>query len=141
MFDEPQGAGLGAAGNWSDSPEAGGESTVGVVAAQLGVAGLVLYVGLFLGMIGSLVAVAWRRRGPVSDVALVVGGALLGLFVMSFVSESASGLLGNAPYFIFAGWLLAISLSVVDRVRFQWGPLENGMQLDEVPVPGDTSSR
>ena len=148
MLEEPLGAGLGAAGNWSDAPEAGGESTVGVVAAQLGIAGLVLYVAFFGLAVTSLVAVAWRKAGPLSDVALVLTGALLGLFLVSFVSESASGLLGNAPYFIFAGWLLATTLPAVERVRLGALPRHASTgdggelsPLDAPPPSGDTISR
>jgi hypothetical protein len=118
MLEKPIGLGLGAAGNWSDAPEAGGESGVGVIAAQLGVAGFLLYIGFFVTAISGLVLVAWRWVGPMSDVALVLAGAMLGLCLMSFVSESASGLLGNAPYFIFAGWMLAMALPATERLRF-----------------------
>jgi hypothetical protein len=142
MLDDPLGAGLGAAGNWSDAPEAGGESGVGVIAAQLGVAGFFLYVGFFLAAAGGLVAVAWRNAGPLGDVALVIGGAMLGLFLMSFVSESASGLLGNAPYFIFAGWMFALALPVAERLRFVSlrSPLSRELALDPSSRQGDTST-
>jgi len=122
MLDEPLGVGLGGAGNWSDAPEAGGESTVGVVAAQLGAPGLLLYVGFYLGVIGALVAAACRSSGPWSDVGLVVGGALFGLFLISFISESSLGLLGNASYFIFAGWILAIASGTVHGLKAAWLP-------------------
>jgi hypothetical protein len=130
MVDKPLGDGLGAAGNWSDAPEAGGESGVGVIAAQLGVTGFLLYAAFFITTVLGLIVVAWRRTGPMGDVALVLAGAMLGLFLMSFVSESASGLLGNAPYFIFAGWTFALALPAVDRFRFvvlpDAGPDESG---------------
>jgi hypothetical protein len=102
-----------------------------------------LYVGFFVAAIAGLVLAAWRRAGPMSDVALVLAGAMLGLFLMSFVSESASGLLGNAPYFIFAGWMLALALPVSDRLRFGAfagsGPGESA--LDASRAHGDTNSR
>jgi hypothetical protein len=143
MIDRPLGLGLGAAGNWSDAPEAGGESGVGVIAAQLGVAGFLLYVGFFIAAISGLVLAAWRRVGPMSDVALVLAGAMLGLCLMSFVSESASGLLGNAPYFIFAGWMLAMAVPTVERLKFIALPgiRSTDVALDASPAHGDTNSR
>jgi hypothetical protein len=120
MLKKPLGLGLGEAGNWSDAPEAGGESTVGVVAAQLGVPGLLMYVALHLTIIATLVTAAWRRSGPLSDVSLVLAGALFGLFIVSFVSESSLGLLGNAPYFIFAGWVIASVSGSVQGLRARW---------------------
>jgi hypothetical protein len=143
MIDKPLGLGLGAAGNWSDAPEAGGESGVGVIAAQLGVAGFLLYVGFFVTAISGLVLVAWRRAGPMSDVALALAGAMLGLCLMSFVSESASGLLGNAPYFIFAGWMLALAAPAVERLRFIAFPDVRApdLALDASHAHGDTNSR
>ena len=40
---------------------------------------------------------------------------MLGLFIVSWVSESASGLLGNAFYFLFAGWALALASPATRR--------------------------
>jgi hypothetical protein len=122
MIEEPLGAGLGAAGNWSDAPEAGGESAVGVVAAQTGVPGLLAYVAFYAAAIGAMIAVAWRRSGAQTDLSLVLAGALFGLFIVSFVSESAFGLLGNAPYFIFTGWMLAVAVPAAQRVRLSVFP-------------------
>ncbi len=146
MLDEPLGAGLGAAGNWSDAPEAGGESTIGVVAAQTGVPGLLLYVGFYAAIIAALVSAAWKRSGPLSDLSLVLAGALFGLFAISFVSESALGLLGNAPYFIFAGWMLAIVSPAVIRPTFTALPATRSRTspssaVDGPARPGDTSTR
>ena len=120
MLEKPLGLGLGEAGNWSDAPEAGGESTVGVVAAQLGFPGLLMYVALYLTTIATLVTAAWRRSGPLSDVSLVLAGALFGLFIVSFVSESSLGLLGNAPYFIFTGWVIASVSGSVQGLGVRW---------------------
>jgi len=143
MIERPLGLGLGAAGNWSDAPEAGGESGVGVIAAQLGVAGFLLYVGFFVTLVAGLVRVAWASIGPMSDVALVLGGAMLGLFLTSFVSESASGLLGNAPYFIFAGWMIALATPMASNIRFALlpGRVGDAPLLDASAAHGDTSSR
>ena len=47
MLTRPLGRGLGATGNWSRTPGSTSESTVGVIAAQLGIAGFALYSGFF----------------------------------------------------------------------------------------------
>jgi hypothetical protein len=122
MLDQPLGRGLGAAGNWSREPGAGNESTVGVIAAQLGVVGFALFVGFFLTVIASLVASAWRQSGLRSDIPFVLAGAMFGLFIVSWVSESASGLLGNAFYLLFAGWALTLAMPAVERLQFRLAP-------------------
>jgi len=128
MLREPLGAGLGAAGGWSAAPEAGRESTVGTVAAQLGLPGFLLFLAFFFGLVASLVRAGLDRRegGLAADVALALAGALFGLFIVSWFSESASGLLGNAFYFLFAGWALALAAPAARRPRFQWLPGEAG---------------
>jgi len=123
MVDQPLGAGLGAAGGWSAAPEAGRESSVGTVAAQLGLPGFILFLAFYLGLVASLVAASARSEGgPAGDIALALAGALFGLFIVSWFSESASGLLGNAFYFLFAGWALALAAPAVRRPCFQWLP-------------------
>jgi hypothetical protein len=122
MVDSPLGRGLGETGNWGRTVGAGNESTVGVIAAQLGVIGFVLYAGFFAAVIISLVVAAWQRTGLWSDLPLVLAGAMLGLFIVSWVSESASGLLGNAFYLLFAGWALALATSTTDRLRWRLLP-------------------
>jgi hypothetical protein len=126
MREEPLGAGLGAAGGWSRAPEVGGESTVGTVAAQLGVPGLVLWLAFHLALITSLTQAALHlRRGRQSlwsNLLLALAGALLALSVVAWFSESASGLLGNALYFLFAGWAISAVAPTVSRLHFQWLP-------------------
>jgi hypothetical protein len=142
MVDAPLGRGLGATGNWGRTVGAGNESTVGVVAAQLGIVGFVLYVGFFGAVIVSLTSAAWRRTGLWSDLPLVLAGAMLGLFIVSWVSESASGLLGNAFYLLFAGWLIALAAPSAERLRWRWlpgGPSAKPEQLDASPPRIDTS--
>jgi len=142
MLKDPLGRGLGATGNWSRTPGAGNESTVGVIAAQTGVLGFLLYIAFFASVVGSLVAVAWRRTGFASDLPLAMAGAMFGLFVVSWVSESASGLLGNAFYLLFAGWALALASPPSRRLVFR--PLPNvtdgsdGDLLDAPASPADT---
>jgi len=122
MVDHPLGRGLGAAGNWSRTPEVGGESTVGVLSAQLGVPGFLLFVAFFGAVIATLVQVYWRSDNGASSLTLAIGGALFGLFIVSWVSESASGLLGNAFYFLFAGWALGLASPATERPRLAWMP-------------------
>lgn len=122
MLNDPLGQGLGATGNWSRAPGTANESTVGVIAAQLGVLGFVLYAGFFLTVIGSLVVAGWRQIGLKADVPLVLAGAMFGLFVVSWVSESASGLLGNAFYLLFAGWALALASPPAKTLQSRWWP-------------------
>jgi hypothetical protein len=126
MFEDPLGRGLGATGNWSETPGAGNESTLGVLAAQTGVLGFGLYIGFFAAAITSLVVAAWRQRGLRADLTLALAGAMFGLFVVSWVSESASGLLGNAFYLLFAGWALSLA-----------SPVTRGLTVRLMPDPTD----
>lgn len=111
MLQEPLGVGLGAAGGWSQAPEVGSESAVGTVAAQLGVLGLGLWAVFHLVLVVSLAAYGLRERragdGVNAALLLTLAAALGGLTFTAIFSESASGLLGNAMYFLFAGWGLA----------------------------------
>jgi hypothetical protein len=122
MLTKPLGRGLGATGNWSRTPGSTSESTLGVISAQLGMAGFILYSAFFAAVVISLAAAAWNRRGIWSDIPLVLAGAMLGLFIVSCVSESASGILGNAFYLLFAGWALSISSATSSRLRLQLLP-------------------
>jgi hypothetical protein len=134
MFDRPLGRGLGATGNWSDTPGAVNESTVGVLAAQTGIIGFSLYVAGFAGIIASLLAAGWRRNGLWCDLPFALAGALLGLFAVSCVSESASGLLGNAFYLLFAGWVLSLLGPAVRTLHLRLLPATSsseGVVLDE----------
>jgi len=122
MLTKPLGRGLGATGNWSGTPGSTNESTLGVISAQLGIIGFVLYCAFFAAVIAGLVAAAWNRSGIWSDIPLVLAGAMLGLFIVSCVSESASGILGNAFYLLFAGWALSITSAVSDRLSLRLLP-------------------
>jgi hypothetical protein len=122
MLTDPFGRGLGATGNWSGASGSTNESTLGVIAAQLGIVGFVLYAGFFTAVIVSLAIAAWNRTGIWSDIPLVLAGAMLGLFIVSCVSESASGVLGNAFYLLFAGWALSITGAASDRVNVRLVP-------------------
>jgi hypothetical protein len=123
MLDNPLGLGLGAAGGWSEAPDVGGESATGTVAAQLGVAGFALWLAFHAALVGALGYGAWRRRDerPLSALLLVLACAVSALQVTALFSESASGLLGNALYFLFAGWALTVAFRT-ETPRFEWLP-------------------
>lgn len=127
MWEEPLGVGLGTAGSWSQAPEVGGESTVGTVAAQLGAPGLVLWLAFHLALVASLAHAALRlrrvRQTMWSDLLMALAGALLGLSVIAWFSESASGLLGNALYFLFAGWAISVVAPTASRLHIQSLPI------------------
>jgi|GEM_PF-990597 len=126
MLEEPLGAGLGAAGGWSETPEVGGESTIGTTAAQLGFPGFLLLSCFLLAIVASLVQASLQQAklGDTlkSDLALALAGAMLGLFVVAWFSESTLGLLGNAFYFLFAGWAITLLVPASRRLRFSWFP-------------------
>jgi hypothetical protein len=123
MLDHPLGLGLGEAGGWSVAPEVGGESAIGTIAAQLGVLGLALWLAFHAALIAALAIGAYVRREDrqSSRLLLVLAAALLGLQITALFSESASGLLANAMYYLFAGW----GLAVVFRAR--------GLQFRAIP--------
>jgi hypothetical protein len=144
MFSDPLGRGLGETGNWSDTPGAGNESTVGVIAAQTGIVGFGLYAGFFAAVVASLVFAAWRRTGLSGNLPIALAGALFGLFVVSWVSESASGLLGNAFYLLFAGWALSLATPVVRDLSVRMVPPattdDDAAALDAPASPADTKA-
>jgi hypothetical protein len=107
----PLGRGLGQAGVWSEAPEVGGESTIGAMAAQLGLPGLLLWAAFAVALVVGLVGAGLRQEGDLSALVVALGWAHLGLLVASWFTESASGVTGVAPYFLLGGWALAT-----------WGP-------------------
>ncbi len=124
MWDEPLGAGLGAAGGWSEAPEIGGESAVGTIAAQLGMPGLSLWVAFHALLVLTLAVAALRttERGWPTALLLTLAGAMGGLAFTAAFSESASGLLGNAVYYLFAGWALAALTPGRSALAYRWLP-------------------
>ena len=104
-LDSPLGLGLGQAGVWSAAPEVGGESTIGALAAQLGLPGLLLWGGFAL-LLGVALALSGLRQGDdaLAAPALALAAALVGLLVASWFTESASGVTGVAAYFLLAVW-------------------------------------
>jgi hypothetical protein len=80
-------------------------------------------VAFHLALVGALVYGAMRVREDraLSALLLVLGSAMLALQVTALFSESASGLLGNALYFLLAGWALTVAFRT-DSARFEWLP-------------------
>ncbi len=107
----PIGSGLGSTGFWGQRLSIGNDSTLGVVASQLGIAGAAAYVAW-------LATTAWRLLPETSGVDVwsltrrTVGAAILAMLLVGSVSNSASGLLAGAFYALFAGWTMTIA---VDR--------------------------
>jgi len=126
LRDDPLGSGLGTTGNWSETPGQGGESMIGALASQLGIFGFVFWLGFVLAAIAALVRASLLQRAAGAlaraDLLLLLAAALFGLMATSWVSESASGLLGNAAYFTFAGWAIAIETPLLKSLRFAWLP-------------------
>ncbi|HXG41253.1 MAG TPA: hypothetical protein VNL95_00810 [Dehalococcoidia bacterium] len=104
----PLGLGLGRAGVWSEAPEVGGESTIGALAAQLGLPGLSLWAAFALALALGLVRLGLRPGDGPTCPLLALGSAHLGLLAASWFTESASGVTGVAAYFLLAGWALGI---------------------------------
>lgn len=126
LRDDPVGSGLGTTGNWSEAPGEGGESMIGTLASQLGVAGFALWLAFVGSSLAALAQVSVRARASGqavrADILLALAAAFFGLHITSWFSESASGLLGNALYFLFAGWALALAAPVAARPSFRWLP-------------------
>lgn len=137
MIDEPLGAGLGAAGGWSEAPEVGSESAVGTMAAQLGVAGLGLWLAFHAALIAGLAAAGLRLRHETawSALLLTLAAALLGLTFTAAFSESASGLLGNAVYYLFAGWAITVAMPAANGLHLRWLPDAGGERYSLPPRP------
>jgi hypothetical protein len=105
----PLGLGLGQAGVWSQAPEVGGESSLGALAAQLGLPGLGLWLAFVLALaLGLARAARQQGEGPAAAPLLALAAAQLGLLAASWLTESASGVTGVAPYYLLSGWGLGI---------------------------------
>lgn len=104
-FRHPLGLGLGQAGVLTEAPEVGGESTIGALAAQLGLPGLILWPLFSLAVSAGLgLAAAREAEGLGRAWLLALATAHLGLLVAAWFTESASGVTGVAPYYLLAGW-------------------------------------
>jgi len=127
MLDDPLGRGLGTSGNWAEAPGSSGESMMGTLASQLGLAGLVLWSAFLASVLAVLVQASFRARklGRLfwAELFLALAAAFFGLHVSSYFSESASGLLGNALYFLFAGWAVAVAIPSAQGLRWNLAPL------------------
>ena len=106
LWTQPLGTGLGSTGYWGAIRYVGNDSTIGAIAAQVGLVGAALYVG-WLSLTFARLLTSSDGTGP-RGYAAAMGGAVLGLLAVAFLSNSASGLVGSAFYLLFGGWLLAI---------------------------------
>lgn len=110
LVAHPMGLGIGATGGFGADSGIGTDSTIGVLASQLGLLGLAAWTVFVLGLARELLPTAPCRAFRLFDgectLPYALSGAMLGLFAVSLFSESATGLLGNAFYFLVAGWAL-----------------------------------
>jgi hypothetical protein len=111
----PLGAGLGSGGVFAALYRGqrhlqGKESTLGTMLVQTGFFGTLLYVLFFLLLIRNLSRLAGAEsnqpEGPlIQRSALVLSGCLAGLFIVTFFSESAMGVIGTGIFMVIAGIL------------------------------------
>jgi len=111
----PLGSGLGSGGVFAalfDPKQKfqGKESTLGSMLVQTGLLGTVVYVAFLLLLIRQLsrVSAAYSARTdgePIHRSARVLSGCLVGIFLVSFFSESAVGVIGTGIYLVLAGIL------------------------------------
>lgn len=129
LLIHPLGTGLGSTGFWGSNLDVGTDSTAGVLASQLGLPGIVLFVGwaalLVYRILPAGTAEDGRRRRADPSVRRALAGALLGLFGLALLSTSATGLLGSAFYLLLGGWMYSLA------VRDPW---PHGGRRSEHPV-------
>jgi len=111
----PLGSGLGSGGVFAAllGPKQkfqGKESTLGSMLVQTGLVGTAVYVVFFLLLIRQLTRLANTNTSPtegetVCRSARVLSGCLVGIFLVSFFSESAVGIIGTGIYLVLAGIL------------------------------------
>jgi hypothetical protein len=110
LLQEPLGSGLGATGFWGSGLRVGTDSTIGTIAGQLGLVAVVLWLGWAVLVVKALLPPDSDPPSPPvvpTRLRQALAGALAGLFGLSLLSTSASGLLGVAAYFLLAGWAIA----------------------------------
>jgi hypothetical protein len=110
LLQQPLGSGLGSTGFWGSGLRVGTDSTIGTIAGQLGLVAVVLWLGWAVLVVRALLPPdSDRPARPAIPTRLrqALAGALAGLFGLSLLSTSASGLLGVAAYLLLAGWAIA----------------------------------
>ena len=110
LLQQPLGSGLGSTGFWGSGLRVGTDSTIGTIAGQLGLVAVVLWLGWAILVVRALLPPDSDPPGrPAIPTRLrqALAGALAGLFGLSLLSTSASGLLGVAAYLLLAGWAIA----------------------------------
>lgn len=121
LFKSPLGAGLGVTGYYGAQTGLASDSSIGTLASQLGIVGLVLWTAWALSVI-------WWLLPPRADIHAnvplvrqrhVMAGAFAGLLSASVLSTSPGGLLGSALYALLAGWLISSgsAVSIVEHGR------------------------
>jgi hypothetical protein len=111
----PMGIGLGSGGVYSAlfglrQQSQGKESALGSMLVQTGFFGTLIYAIFFLLLIHQLYRLAGARSNRpreefVTRSARVISGCLAGIFIVTFFSESAVGVIGTGTYMIIAGIL------------------------------------
>lgn len=108
LTTDPLGSGLGSTGFWGEDKKIGTDSTLGAVASQLGILGIVLFVAW-------LATAAWNllpaSRASSEPIRLAMAGAVIALLIVSVFSNSATGLLAGAAFVLFAGWTMTVLAS------------------------------
>ena len=101
----------------TDTERLTGESFVGVLSSQLGLAGLALYLFFFI-----FVTMNLLRRYKFKDNRFALSCAVLltAVFLESFFSESSIGIIATGLYFTFAG----LESPVIKKVRYVLVPKE-----------------
>lgn len=120
LLVKPSGYGLGFGGNFGYMVsqefglgwlESGAESLVGVIATQLGIIGLLLWLLAHFSIMDRLLKVSHQMKKTnktISTLGAVVSFMLLALFVISFFQENVYGTQICAPYFILAGIIVGV---------------------------------
>ena len=108
LLHSPFGVGLGTTGFWGERPSVGSDSTVGVIASQIGFLGAGLWLAWLLGAAWSVLPMA-RCEGnvPRSNLRRVLASATAALAAVSIISNSTSGLLAGSFLALFTGWAIA----------------------------------
>lgn len=109
LLAHPLGLGLGTTGAFAQSQQVA-ESTIGVLMAQLGWPGLLLWAPWMVGL-GVACAVAAQRLGRDAVFAFAAGAAIIAFFATTTLTESAGGLLGNWAFAYLGGVVVTAALA------------------------------
>lgn len=104
LMHHPLGIGIGSTGVFAQQVEMS-ESALGVLMAQLGWPGILMWVPWIVGL-GLMTIVNSDRIAGAPFVGLAVGAAVIAFFVVSMLTESANGLLWNWAFPLMAAAVL-----------------------------------